>query len=60
MKKLATILVVATLGSISFEVSMVAAEKSRKLSGSQIREKFAVCSLLMRCIGVTYTTETAH
>src|SRR3984893_19391950 len=41
MKKLATILVVATLGSISFEVSRVAAEKSRKLSGSQIREKFA-------------------
>jgi hypothetical protein len=30
MKKLATILVVATLGSISFEVSRVAAEKSKK------------------------------
>jgi hypothetical protein len=41
MKKLATILVAAALGSISFEVSTVAAENSRKLSGSQIREKFA-------------------
>jgi hypothetical protein len=41
MKKLVTILVAATLGSISFEVSTVAAEKSRTLSGSQIREKFA-------------------
>jgi hypothetical protein len=41
MKKLATILVAAALGSISFEISTVAAENSRKLSASQIREKFA-------------------
>ena len=41
MKKLATILVAAAIGSISFEVSTIAAENSRKLSGSQIREKFA-------------------
>lgn len=39
MKKLATILVAAALDSISLEVSTVAAENSRKLSGSQIREK---------------------
>lgn len=41
MKELVTILVAATLGSISFQVSPVAAENSRKLSGSQIRERFA-------------------
>jgi hypothetical protein len=41
VKKLATILVGAALGSISFEASTMAAENSRKLSGSQIREKFA-------------------
>ncbi len=42
MKKLAIILVVATVGSISFKAAgTVAAEDSRKLSGSQIREKFA-------------------
>jgi hypothetical protein len=41
MKELATILVAATLGSISFEVSTIAAESSRKLFGSQIREKLA-------------------
>ena len=40
MKELVTILVAATLGSISFQVSPVAAENSRKLSGSQIRERF--------------------
>jgi hypothetical protein len=41
VKKLATVLVVAALGSISFEVSTVAAENSRKLSGSQINGRFA-------------------
>jgi hypothetical protein len=41
MKKLATVLVAAALGSISFEISTVAAENSRKLAASQIREKFA-------------------
>ena len=40
MKELVTILVATTLGSISFQVSPVAAENSRKLSGSQIRERF--------------------
>jgi len=40
MKNLATILVVATFGLISFQVSTIAAENSRKLSGSQIRAKF--------------------
>lgn len=41
MKELATLLVAAVLCSISFEVSTTAAENSRKLSGRQIREKFA-------------------
>jgi len=41
MRKPLTLLVVATLGSISFDVSTNAAEQSRKLSGSQIREKLA-------------------
>ena len=40
MKELAIILVAATLGSLSFQVSTIAAEKSRKLSGSQIRARF--------------------
>ncbi len=40
MKKLAAILVGAALGSISFEAGTMAAGNSRKLSGSQIREKF--------------------
>src|ERR1700730_10447375 len=40
MKELVTILVAATLGSLSFQVSTIAAENSRKLSGSQIRAKF--------------------
>jgi len=35
-----TILVFAILGSISFEVT-IAAENSRKPTGSKIREKFA-------------------
>jgi hypothetical protein len=41
MKDLAIILVAATLGSLSFQVSTIAAETSRKLSGSQIRAKFS-------------------
>jgi hypothetical protein len=41
MKELVTIVVAATLGSISFQVSTIAAENSRKLSGNQIRERFA-------------------
>jgi hypothetical protein len=40
MKELAIILVAATLGSLSFQVSTIAAENPRKLSGSQIRAKF--------------------
>lgn len=41
MKKVAAILVAATLGLISLEVGTKAAESSRKLSGSQIRKKLA-------------------
>jgi hypothetical protein len=41
MKKLATLLVSAAVGSISFSVSTTAAETSGKLSGRQIREKLA-------------------
>jgi hypothetical protein len=41
MKRRVSILVAATLGSISVEASTIAAENSRKLSGSQIRAKFA-------------------
>jgi hypothetical protein len=41
MKKLVTIFAFAMLGSISFEVCTIAAENSRRLSGSQIREKFS-------------------
>lgn len=40
MKRVATLLVAATLGSISVEVSTIAAENSQKLSGSQVRAKF--------------------
>jgi hypothetical protein len=40
MKELVTVLVAAALGSISFQVSPIAAENSRKLSGNQIRERF--------------------
>ena len=40
MKKQVTFLVAATLGSISFGISTVAAETLQKLSGSQIRAKF--------------------
>jgi hypothetical protein len=41
MKELVTILLAAALGAISFQVGPVAAENSRKLSGNQIRERFA-------------------
>ncbi|SRR5258708_18877248 len=40
MKELLTMLVAATVGLVSFQASTIAAESSRKLSGSQIREKF--------------------
>jgi hypothetical protein len=40
MKELAIILAATTLGSLSFQVSTIAAENSRKLSGSQICAKF--------------------
>jgi hypothetical protein len=40
VKRLVIIFAAATLGSISVEVSSIAAENSRKLSGSQIRERF--------------------
>ncbi len=39
MKKLMIILTAATVGSVSLEISAVAAENSQKLSGSQIRAK---------------------
>src|SRR5712692_7526513 len=41
MKKSMKIIAVATMASISIEVSGVAAENSQKLSGVQIRAKFA-------------------
>ena len=41
MKKLLKIIAAATLASISVEVGAIAAENSQKLSGSQIRAKFA-------------------
>ena len=41
MKEPVTILVAATLGCISMQAITVAAENSRKLSGSQIRAKLA-------------------
>lgn len=40
MKKLLIILTAVTVGSVSVEVSDVAAENSQKLSGGQIRAKF--------------------
>ena len=40
MKKLMIIFTAATVGSVSFGISAVAAENSQKLSGSQIRAKF--------------------
>ena len=40
MKELVSILVAATLGSISVGAGTIAAENSRKLSRSQIRAKF--------------------
>jgi hypothetical protein len=51
MKKLATILVATTLGSISFEFRTIAAENPRKLSGSQTREKFAGMQLADELLG---------
>jgi hypothetical protein len=41
MRNLAPMLIFAALGSTAFQVSAMAAEKSRKLSGSQIRTTFA-------------------
>lgn len=41
MQKLVTILAAATLGSISVEIGPVAAENAKRLSGAQIRAKFA-------------------
>src|SRR5258708_32636851 len=40
MKRLGTVPVAATLGSISVETSTIAAEHLRTLSGSQIRARF--------------------
>jgi hypothetical protein len=45
MKKQVTFLVAATLGSISFDISTVAAETLQRLSGSQIRAKFTAMQL---------------
>jgi hypothetical protein len=41
MRNLVTILTVATLGSISYGIGPVAAENVQKLSGAQIRARFA-------------------
>jgi hypothetical protein len=41
MRNLATILTVATLGSISYGIGPVAAENVQRLSGAQIRARFA-------------------
>jgi hypothetical protein len=41
MKKLATILTAATIGTVSFESSPVAAGSAQKLFGTQIRARFA-------------------
>jgi hypothetical protein len=41
MRKLTKIITVAAVASISIEVSPIAAENSQKLSGNQIRAKFA-------------------
>jgi hypothetical protein len=41
MKKLVIVLAAATLGSVSFEPGAVAVENFKKLSGAQIRAKFA-------------------
>ena len=41
MKTLAALFAAATLGSVSIEIIAVAAESSQKLSGNQIRAKFA-------------------
>jgi hypothetical protein len=41
MKKLVTILAAVTIGSVSFEISPVAAESAQRLSGAQIHAKFA-------------------
>ena len=41
MKELVTILAAVTIGSVSFDISSVVAESAQKLSGAQIRAKFA-------------------
>jgi hypothetical protein len=41
MKKLVIIFAAATLGSVSFETDAAVAENLKKLSGTQIRAKFA-------------------
>ena len=41
MNNLVTILAAVTIGSVSFEISPVAAESAQRLSGAQIRAKFA-------------------
>lgn len=41
MQKLVTILAAVTLGSISVEIGPVAAKNAKRLSGAQIRAKFA-------------------
>ena len=41
MKELLIILAAVTIGSVSFEISPVGAEGLQKLSGAQIRSKFA-------------------
>jgi hypothetical protein len=50
----------ATLGSILVEVSTIAAESSRKLSGSQIRAKFTGMQLTDEVHYREYTTATAR
>lgn len=41
MKELVTLFAAVTIGTVSFEISPVAAESAQRLSGSQIRAKFA-------------------
>ena len=41
MKKMVTMLTAVTLASVSFKISPIAAENVQKLSGAQIRAKFA-------------------
>jgi hypothetical protein len=60
VKRLVGMFAAATLGSILVEVSTIAAESSRKLSGSQIRAKFTGMQLTDEVHYREYTTATAR